>query len=48
MGTKALFQCSATMRGKHLQTKDTCMFRHELTKELRSVEEEEHFLLNNT
>jgi hypothetical protein len=48
MGTKALFHCSSTMRGKHLDAKNSCMFRHELTKELHSVQEEEDFLQNNS
>merc|ERR1719329_869437 len=45
MGTKALFNCSAAMRSKHSESRDTCLFRHELTKEIHSVKEEEDFLL---
>jgi hypothetical protein len=45
MGTKALFNCSTTMRSKHSESRDTCLFRHELTKEINSVEEEEAFFL---
>jgi hypothetical protein len=48
MGTKALFHCSSVMRIKHKKAKDTCMFRHEFTKELHSVKDEEDFLQTNS
>ena len=44
MGTKVLLYCSSVMRKKHVEAKATCMFRHEFTKELHSVKDEEDFL----